>query len=64
LVDILPHNVAGDDNLGWNADFAEFWDLNSRNKQQVVAGMYLFTVEDLTEAHNGEIQVGKFVVIR
>lgn len=64
LVAIVPHNVSGDSNLGWNADFAESWDLNSRNKQQVVAGIYLFTVEDLTVENNGDTQTGKFVVIR
>ncbi len=64
LVHIIPHNTDGDTNQGWNADFAESWDLNSRNKQQVVSGMYLFTVEDLTEGNEGEIEVGKFVIIR
>ncbi len=64
LVIIIPHNVEGDRNLDWDADFAESWDLNSRNKQQVVSGMYLFTVEDLTEANKGGMQTGKFVVIR
>jgi hypothetical protein len=61
LVDVVAHNVAGDDNQGWNADYAEAWDLNSRNHQQVVAGVYLFTVEDLS---NGEFETGKLVVIR
>jgi len=64
LVIIIPHNVSGDLNQGWNADFAESWDLNSRNKQQVVSGMYLFTVEDMTEGNEGDIEVGKFVIIR
>ena len=64
LVDIVPHNVSGDSNQGWNADFAEAWDLNSRNHQQVVAGLYLFTVEDMTPEKKGDIQTGKFVVIR
>jgi len=64
LVDILPHNMPGDGNQGWKADFAEAWDLNSRNHQQVVAGLYLFTVEDKTPGKDGEIQTGKFVVIR
>ncbi len=64
LVDIVPHNVEGDMNQDWNADFAEAWDLNSRNKQQVVSGMYLFTVEDMTPANRGDVEVGKFVVIR
>ncbi|MBM3325821.1 MAG: hypothetical protein FJY65_02400 [Calditrichaeota bacterium] len=65
LVDIVPHNIAGDDQrVGWNAEFAEPWDLNSRNSQQVVSGMYLFTVEDLTDENKGKIETGKFVVIR
>ncbi len=64
LVNIVPHNVTGDLNINWNADFAESWDLNSRNKQQAVAGMYLFTVEDMTEENKGDIQTGKFVIIR
>jgi hypothetical protein len=64
LVDIVPHNVIGDDNQQWKADFAEAWDLNSRNHQQVVSGMYLFSVEDKTDAHKGDYKYGKFVVIR
>jgi|GEM_PF-502456 len=36
------------------------WDLISRNTQKVVSGIYLFSVED----ESGEVQVGKFVVIR
>ena len=64
LVHIVPHNTTGDANQGWKADFAEAWDLNSRNHQQVVAGMYLFTVEDLTAEGKGNIETGKFVVIR
>ncbi len=64
LVQIIPHNIRGDLNATWNADYAESWDLNSRNKQQVVSGMYLYTVEDKTEGNKGDIQVGKLVVIR
>ena len=64
LVNIIPHNTDGDANQNWIADFAESWDLNSRNKQQVVSGMYLFTVEDLTEGNEGNIEAGKFVIIR
>ncbi len=64
LIDTVPHNIDGDDNQGWNADFAEGWDLNSRNKQQIVSGLYLFTVEDRTEGNKGETQTGKFAVIR
>jgi len=64
LVDIVPHNMEGDDNQGWNADFAEGWDLNSRNHQQVVSGLYLFAVENQTEGKEGNVETGKFVVIR
>ncbi len=66
LVDVVPHNIAGDGKQGWNADFAEAWDLNSRNHQQVVSGMYLFTVEKTDEngKPKGDFETGKFVVIR
>ncbi len=64
LVDSVPHNIAGDNNQGWNADFAESWDLNSRNKQQIVSGLYIFTVEDMTAENKGDMQTGKFAVIR
>lgn len=64
LVDIVPHNTNGDPKVGWEADFAESWDLNSRNQQQVVSGMYLYTVEDKTEENKGDFQTGKFVIIR
>ena len=66
LVDIVPHNLSGDDASGWNDAKAEPWDLNSRNHQQVVAGLYMFTVEefDNDEKSTGGMEVGKFVVIR
>lgn len=64
LVDMVPHNIEGDLNQGWVADFAESWDLNSRNKQQIVSGMYLFTVENMTPEKKGSFETGKFVVIR
>ncbi len=64
LVAIVPHNIAGDDNIGWASDFSESWDLNSRNNQQVVSGLYLFSVEDYTEGNKGDMQTGKFVIIR
>ncbi|MDP8228283.1 MAG: hypothetical protein P9M15_02385 [Candidatus Electryoneaceae bacterium] len=40
--------------------------MNSRNKQQVVSGMYLFTVEKMNDAGSatGDVETGKFVVIR
>ncbi|MBM3327304.1 MAG: hypothetical protein FJY65_10110 [Calditrichaeota bacterium] len=64
IIAIIPHNIAGDANFGWVAEFAEAWDLNSRNHQQVVSGLYIFTVEDYTPANKGRITTGKFAVIR
>lgn len=69
LVQIIPHsasnsNSLGDSNTRWNSLYSESWDLNSRNGQQIVSGIYLFSVEDLTPESRGKIKVGKFVVIR
>jgi len=64
LIAVVPHNIAGDSNAGWESDFSESWDLNSRNNQQVASGLYLFSVEDYTPGNSGEIQVGKFMIIR
>ncbi|MFH1010461.1 MAG: hypothetical protein V1784_04400, partial [bacterium] len=64
LVAVIPHNLPGDRNIGWRSPASERWDLNSRNTQQVVSGLYLFSVEDLTEGNLGRIEVGKFVIIR
>ena len=64
LVQLIPHNIAGDGNLRWSSDYSEGWDLNNRNEQQVTSGLYLFSVEDRTEADKGNIQTGKFVIIR
>ena len=64
LVAVVPHNIAGDNNTGWVSDFSEGWDLNSRNQQQVVSGLYFFSVEDYTAGKKGNMQTGKFVIIR
>ena len=65
LVAAVPHNISGDNNSsGWVSDYSESWDLNSRNQQQVAAGLYLFSVEDYTPGNKGKIQTGKFVIIR
>jgi hypothetical protein len=65
LVDIVPHDAnALTDGSRWNSPHAEAWDLNSRNQQQVVSGLYLFSVEDQTDDGNGNLDVGKFVIIR
>ncbi len=60
LVQLIPHNVDGD-RSSWASLNSEKWDLNSRNNQQVVSGLYLFSVEDL-EDHS--LSTGKFVIIR
>ncbi|TKJ42327.1 hypothetical protein CEE37_01205 [candidate division LCP-89 bacterium B3_LCP] len=69
LVQIIPHtteiiNNFGDPNTGWVSDHSEGWDLNNRNGQQVVSGLYMFSVENLTSGNEGNIEVGKFVIIR
>ncbi|MCF8242335.1 MAG: hypothetical protein K9J16_13185 [Melioribacteraceae bacterium] len=53
LVETLYHNDA---NRGY-----EDWNLTSRVGQAISSGIYLFTVEDKL---NGNVQVGKFVVIK
>jgi len=63
LVAIVPHNVDGDRSR-WVSEYSEKWDLNSRNRQQVVSGLYLFSVEDKTPENGGQIETGKFVIIR
>lgn len=63
LVAIVPHNTTGDVSA-WASLTSERWDLNSRNRQQVVSGIYLFSVEDLTQGNAHKIETGKFVIIR
>lgn len=63
LVQIIPHNVIGDRSQ-WASATSERWDLNSRNRQQVTSGIYLFSVEDLTDGNGHQIETGKFVIIR
>ena len=64
LVQIIPHNISGERNVGWGSEYSESWDLNNRNRQQIVSGIYLFSVEDRTSDNEGDISIGKFVVIR
>ncbi len=63
LVQIVPHNVEGDDSR-WNSNFSEAWDLNNRNFQQVASGLYYFSVEDMSSGGGGEIATGKFVIMK
>ena len=53
LVDTIQHNDA-------NRGFAD-WNLTSSIGQTISSGIYLFTVED---SRSGEVQVGKFVIIK
>jgi hypothetical protein len=53
LVDLIRHSDA-------NQSFHD-WNLTSYVGQAVASGLYLFSVED---SQTGEVQVGKFVVIR
>jgi hypothetical protein len=66
LVQVISHDSGNKiDQLDkWNASYAEPWDLNNRNKQQVVSGLYIFSVEDKTSDGKGITDVGKFVIIR
>ncbi|KPL06038.1 hypothetical protein AMJ86_10065 [bacterium SM23_57] len=64
LVAMIPHNIAGDGNVGWASEYSESWDLNNRNRQQIVSGIYLFSVVDRTPENDGDTKIGKFVVIR
>ena len=72
IVDQFDHNAAdyvGD--IRWFDDFSaenrllpggeHAWDLLSANQLGVAAGLYLYTVKDLD---SGEIQRGKFVIIK
>ncbi|MDK9701346.1 MAG: hypothetical protein OEM52_14505, partial [bacterium] len=63
IVQIVPHNVGGDTNIGVSYEYAESWNLKSRNDQMVTSGLYLFSVEDKTPGGSG-IQTGKLVIIR
>jgi hypothetical protein len=60
LVQIIPHNEMGDES-SWASLNSEKWNLNSRNTQQVVSGIYLFSVEDMKD-HS--VETGKFVIIK
>ncbi len=57
LVQTLYH----DDNAPGKMVGAEDWNLISRNDQAIASGIYIFSVENLD---TGEIQTGKFVIIK
>jgi len=55
LVQEIEHNLpASDPNAGHDS-----WDLTTRNRQQVVSGLYYWTVEST----DGEVQIGKLVIL-
>jgi hypothetical protein len=66
LVEVIDHDgtVADcDDDSGFgNCSGSAFWNLVSRNGQEVVSGIYLFSVESADAAFDNV--VGRFVVIR
>ncbi len=55
LVKTMRHNG--------NGQGTKFWNLRNENNQEIAAGLYLYTLEDLT-SNNNEPFIGKFVVIR
>lgn len=55
LVKTIDHNAMGT-TIGYHD-----WNLTSSVGQAISSGIYLFTVED---RNNGEVQVGKFVIIK
>ncbi len=70
LVDEIEHNGSYSDDVISPSKAAQFgmtssgihsWDLLSKYNQIVVSGLYLFSVEN---NDNGDIKVGKFVIIR
>lgn len=70
LVDEIEHNgeyaediinVSKATNQGLSASGIHAWDLLSKNKQIIASGVYLFSVENKA---NGDIKVGKFVIIK
>lgn len=70
LVDTIDHNgayaediinVSKATTLGISASGIHAWDLLSKNRQIIASGVYLFSVENKA---NGDIKVGKFVVIK
>ncbi|MBM4399957.1 MAG: hypothetical protein FJ041_06505, partial [Candidatus Cloacimonetes bacterium] len=70
LVDELDHNgpylediinVSKATNQGLTASGIHAWNLLSKNRQIIASGVYLFSVEN---KDNGDIKVGKFVIIK
>ncbi|HID92737.1 MAG TPA: T9SS type A sorting domain-containing protein [bacterium (Candidatus Stahlbacteria)] len=42
----------------------EYWDLLSRNNQDVVSGLYIYKIEAWDERGNSIYKIGKFVIVR
>jgi len=70
LVDDIDHNGAYSEDIinvskattrGISASGIHAWDLLSKNRQIIASGVYLFSVENKA---NGDVKVGKFVIIK
>ncbi|HRY60612.1 MAG TPA: hypothetical protein P5266_00325, partial [Candidatus Fermentibacter sp.] len=65
MCDIYIYTLGGDhvvtlEHRGWGGDEGtEFWDLISRNDQEVVSGLYFYRIE--TE---DDYVIGKFAIIK
>jgi len=57
----LVKEIEHDESVPGTMVGAEDWNLISRNDQAIVSGIYVFSVED---HETGEIQTGKFVIIK
>jgi hypothetical protein len=60
LIDIVYHNVEGDQTPERNPSGDEGWDLLTKNNQSISSGLYIFRV--VTES--GQTKIGKFAVIK
>ncbi len=60
LVQTLDHDETASASAGSEMVGAEDWNLITRNDQAVTSGIYVLSVEDA----DGEIQTGKFVIIK
>ena len=59
----INHNI--NDSSNNNVDGGNhWWNLRTRNNQEVAPGLYIFVVDNLTDEKLGQKYVGKFAVVR